>query len=333
MTVSTRARATATAQAPQRLFFCRTPLQALIIQSIQAREPGRDTIIYYPTSHSPKHAHYAKRLVAGRKCFVPFAYPLNSQIVSEVAAYFRVPGDVRSAAYDQMFISSIGALPFAMLAKRNPECAIKTFDDGTFNLRPKHFFDWIDDEGPRYHRVIKAALGAMNMRDIVGASVAHYTVFDRSESVFPAEKTIQVDLFPGAAEAAPARDREQVVVLGTPMHLVDAAKADRYRDFVAGLKPDLYIPHPAELANAPYYNAFADDSEIVRALDECIAEEIVLALVRRGYSTTVHGFSSTALLNVKNFANVRNHFPIDPKPELAALFSRFGIASNRMDDK
>jgi hypothetical protein len=315
-------------RAPRRFFYCRTPLQALVIQRIQALASGRDTIVYHPTSQSARHAHYAKRLRGERVFFLPFTDPFNSHLVSEVVAFLRIPADIRRARYDEMFISSIGTFAFAVMAGRNKDAALKTFDDGTFNLRRAHFFAWINAREPAYYRALRTTFAAKSNREIIESSKAHYTIFDRSLCVTPAEIVVQLDLFHWLPDGAPRDKRKLLVLLGTPIHLVAPAKADRYLAFVRELRPDLYIPHPAEMTVAPIETPFAADPEIRRNLNERIAEEIVLILVQRGHPLEVHGFSSTALLNIAKLVEVHNHFIGSPEPDLAALFSKFRIPSD-----
>ena len=310
---------------PRRFFLCRTPLQALIVMRIQALSPGRDTIVYQPTSASPKHAHYARRLGGERVVALPFATPFASHLAAELAAAARVPRAVWRTPYDELFVSSIGTLAFAMMAGRHPRAAVKTFDDGTFNLRRSHFFDWVDRPLPRHHRLVRALLRARTSREIVDSSAAHYTIFDPALALFPAERVVALALFdaPDASGDRPSL----TVVLGAPIHLLNPRRAGDYAELVTSLRPDLYIPHPAETTRPPVETPMAGDPELRRALEECVAEEIVALLVRRGHRVRLHGLASTALLNLAGIAEVTNHHIDPPAADLALLFERAGIPS------
>lgn len=311
--------------APRRLFFCRTPLQALIVQWIQQRSPGRDTILYYPHSNSVKHLHYAKRL-RGELCFVPFAYPLNSHFVSEVYALMRIPRRVMFGVYDELYAASIGEFCFSMLAGWNRRALINTFDDGTGNICADAYSVGVANEGPAHFRYFKAALFGRTNHEILTTAVAHYTIYDPELNIFHARQFVRLDLFPAPTVSARLDERPVVVVLGTPIHIVAPHKTEAYRAFVKSLKPDIFLPHPAEHAEPELAEAFRDDGEIARIAKECIAEEVIGAVAARGYKVIVHGFGSTALGNVRDFAEVKNYHVVPPRPGASAYYERVGDA-------
>lgn len=313
---------------PNRLFFCRTPLHSLIVQRIQSHSPGNDTILYNPTSASPKHLHYFSRLKADRSFFVPFRYPLNSHVAAEIYAFLSIPSDLRRARYDEMHLASIGSLAFAALAGRNPGASLRTFDDGTFNVRRQHFESWVSDEGPAYHRLIWRQLSALRNCEVVARADRHYTIFDPSFSLFNEKEIVRVELFPEMDRIGAATKRELIVVLGTPIHLVAPHKAELYSKYVQSLAPDVYIPHPAETGTQTYTPKQADDPELDAYMDQRIAEEIVWLLRRRGHALEIHGFGSTALINVASLGNASNHLVKGEDREQAALFAAFGINSD-----
>lgn len=323
-----RDEATPLTDRPKRFFYCRTPLHSLIVQRIQTLSPGNDTIFYNPTSASPKHLHYFGRLKAERRVFVPFRYPLNSHIAAEIYSYLAMPRDVRRERYDEMYLASIGSLTFAALAGRNPGVSIRTFDDGTFNVLRTHFEAWIKDEGPVHHRMLWRLLSGLRNSEIVERSDRHYTIFDPSLSLFPEKDIVKINLFPENDGISAATKRELVVVLGTPIHLVAPHKAESYRRFVQTLKPDVYIPHPAEIRLPIPPKTDSTDTELLKFLEERIAEEIVWLLRRRGHPLKIHGFGSTALLNIINLGNVSNHLINGPNKEWSAVFASFGVATD-----
>lgn len=311
-----------------RFFFCRTPLQALIIQRIQAELTGIDTIFYNPTSASPKHWSYFHQIKGERRVFVPYNYPLNSHIAAEFYEYLAVPGDMRSKRYDEMYLASIGSLAFATLAGRNPGASLRTFDDGTLNVRRSHFENWIKDEKPVHHRMLWRALSAVSNREIFARAERHYTIFDRTLALSPEKEIVKLDLFAGMDQVGAATKRELVVVLGTPIHLYPCNAAERYSEYVRSLAPDLYIPHPAEVNVPPCLKTLNIDVELAEYLNERIAEEIVWLLRRRGHSLRIHGFGSTALINVASLGKVSNHLVNSEDREHAAVFASFGIESD-----
>ena len=319
---------TRSALGPARFFLCRTPLQSLIIQRIQALSPGRDTVLYCPTSASEKHISYFRRLKGEKTLFQPHRYPLNSHIVAEVYEFLAIPSDVGRARYDEMYVASIGSLSFAALAGRNPNASLRTFDDGTFNVRRSHFESWIDNEGPPHHRMVWRLLSALPNREILARAERHYTIFDPSLALFPEKQIIKIDLFPEADQTGQASRRDLVVVFGTPIHIVAPDKAERYRQYVRSLAPDVYIPHPAEIDVPAYATSLEMDAELTEHLKVRIAEEIVSLLRRRGHPLTIHGFCSTALTNVAGMGKVSNHFVKADDPVQRTLFASFGIPSD-----
>ena len=97
------------------------------------------------------------------------------------------------------------------------------------------------------------------------------------------------------------------------------------------LKPDVFLPHPAEQAEPALSDAFRADAEITRLSEECIAEEVIGALALRGHKVIVHGFGSTALGNVRSFAEVRNYHIVPPDPDLSAYYEKVGMPSTPID--
>ena len=307
--------------APRRLFFCRTPLQALIVQRIQERSPGRDTIVYFPHSNSEKHLSYAKRL-RGELCFVPFAYPLNSHFVSEVYALLRMPRRVMFGAYDELYVASVGAFGFSVLAGWNRKAQINTFDDGTMNVCVDGYSDIIANEGPPHFRYFKAALFGWTNQEIVAKAVAHYTIFDPELNLIPAREFVRLDLFPAPTVSARPDERPVAVVLGTPIQIIAPHKTEAYRAFVKSLAPDVFLPHPLERAEPELSGLFRDDAEITRMSEECIAEEVIGAIAKRGHKVIVYGFGSTALGNVRGFAEVKNYHIVPLHPAAGAYYER-----------
>ena len=283
--------------APQRtLFFCRTPLQSLIAQEIIDRHPGWSTVVYYPTSSSSKHQYYFEKLRCTEKVFAPLQQLRLSDTLTEIRAWWAVPRSIRQQAYAELFVSSIGAIPFSMFVVRNPRARLNTFDDGTFNVNPEVFPRWISHE-PFARKLAKRILRGVDNVELISRGARHYTIFDSQRVVGIPYRIHEIDLLNhGQWEVdGPATRRRVRVMLGTLL----PRSTDRsiYEGLTASPGFDAYLPHPAEHRPARIKDWVRDACPHADP-EKMIAEDFVIEMAKSGLRPIVYGFNSTALLTL-----------------------------------
>ena len=128
------------------LFFCRTPLQAMIVNKLSRQLPEQTVVVYHAINSSEKHRYYFDEIEVEQKYFIPWRAIRGSDTFSDMRAWWGIPRHVRNTRYTALFIASIGSFAFSLFAARSPEADIHTFDDGTFNLSRSEFEPWIHME-------------------------------------------------------------------------------------------------------------------------------------------------------------------------------------------
>lgn len=319
---------------PATLIFCRTPLQSLIARRIVDARPDEDyTLVYAPTSVSPKHRLYFERLPVADKTFVPFFYRF-SDAMSEVATYLRIPGRIRRRAFDRYLVASFNSLAFALLARRGGRIA--TFDDGSLSYNGEMLKLFLEP-----HRslggIVRGLAGACSAAEVVRQSEIHFTIFPPDEIEFPVERTQRISLLePNAEENGTCVPIS--ILLGTaPDVLVNSSKLptpaqivhwtamhDRAVEVIA---PDVFLPHPHTAGRAQVRPELLD-SETMRELAETmIAEELALELAQRGYNVRLFAFSSTALIILRGLVDCINVVIEGFNSDEVTLFDRMRIPS------
>ena len=251
-------------------------------------------MLYHPTTSSEKHGRYFASIRCGERHFLPFRAPAFSNTLSDLADSFRLPAEVTERSFASLFVSSVGSIPFGLLARRSPSAKIFTYDDGTFNLSEATYSSWIHNEA-RVRRVAKFLRGVPSNPAVVGRAVAHFTIFP-PEFVVGGHRSIErVRIFGGRSDTEVARGRRVRVLLGS--WFKDAALQARHDEIVEAGRADVFLPHPADARPAkcsPWVRALLGD----RHLGHLVAEDLVRVLQECGLVPVVYGFESTALYNL-----------------------------------
>lgn len=276
------------------LFYCRTPLQSLIVNSLVGRVSGESVVLYHPTTSSEKHGRYFASIDCGERHFLPFRAPLFSDTLSDLADSLRLPREVARRRFASLCVSSVGSIPFGFLARRNPNAEIFTFDDGTFNLSEATYTSWIHDEA-RVRRIVKSFCRVPSNPAVLDRAVAHFTIFPPEFVVGDHRSIERVAILGGLSESSGARGRRVRVLLGSWFH--DVALQARHDEIVEAGRADVFLPHPADARAAtcsPWVGALLG----ARQLSHLVAEDVVRILREGGLVPVVYGFESTALYNL-----------------------------------
>lgn len=305
----------------ERLFFIRTPLQALIAMQIQQGGSHRDTIVYVPVSESPKHRIYFERLSGADKVFVAYK-PLPSWHAAELWHYFRIPARVKSRKFDEIYVSSFGSLEFGLLRRNSPGASVNTFDDGTFNIIHDVIAGYVNGESSR-RKWLKRMLGVQDNPSLIQQVTRHYTIYPGQFAYFDRSKVVEV-----ALSTMPCSGSQRaVLLLGSPTHFFnDDIQVEQAR-VRCSLPHDIYLPHPAERASAYVSPALRDSVLIRRACEDRIAEDVVSYLCELGFNPEVYGFGSTALANVAGAVASTNIVIPGLSDRRDEIFSCLGVRS------
>jgi len=311
----------------QRLIFCRTPLQAMIAAAIRSVDPAVDTLVYQPTSASPKHRLYFDRLPADQKIFIPYLPDGRSHFVKELRSYFRIPAAVRCRCFDAYLIASFDSLVFSMLVSHSSGI-IDMYDDGLMNLLPSEINQRLRGESLLHHWV-KALLGAPHVSEIVARTRKHFTIYRPRDLIIGHDRAVPLDLFApvdaGTSDARPLR-----VLLGTPIAIHEGettpeilANYDRYCD----IPFDIFIAHPSEALPSRVADTVPDAGVWRTVIDTHIAEDVLRQLREQGFAIEVFGISSSAIVNAASMASVTNVTIPGVNDVDLEVYNRLGIAS------
>lgn len=310
-----------------RLIFCRTPFQTLLVPEIQQQSPARDTIIYQPTSASPKHATYFERLQADRKVFLPWLSRKLSWTLTEIRSYFTIPREIRRRPFDSYLVSSFDSLVFAMLHGRS-NAKIDTYDDGTMYLLPSEMQLRLEHED-RAHAHLKRLLGLKQNRDVLMAASTHYSVYPADWSLVPHRRITPLRLLDDFSSRAAGR--QLTIFIGAPIEILPGPTTDdilkTYDRLLTEVQYDIFIPHPAEAREAFVGDRVSDAENIRDMVSSLIAEDVILHLLRTGHELTIYGISSTVLVNLARAAQCINLLVPGANDREASVFERFGVPS------
>jgi hypothetical protein len=311
-----------------RLIFCRTPLQSLIVSEIQRLHPARDTIVYQATSASDKHRHYYDRLEAESKLFIAWNRPLPSDTLNELFSYFSVPRAVRRRRFSAYLVSSFDSLVFSLLSARAGG-DLMTYDDGTMYLLPFEMDLRLNYEGA-VHALIKLIAGGRRNRQIIDRSSTHFSIYDPDHSLVDQTKVVKIDLFRGTGSAA-AEGKEITVLLGAPVAIFPGETTEEmlasYTRLVTEFPREVFIPHPAEPLQPEVRPDLRNSVINEELISRSIAEDVLLHLVNAGYRLAVYGIASSTLLNVAEHARVFNVIIPGVNDRDVEVFERIGVES------
>ncbi len=320
------------------LFFCRTPLQAMIVKQLLLRFSGPIVVIYHATSSSEKHKYYFDQIEANQKYFVPWRPIRGSDVLSALRVWWEIPRILRKTRYATLLIASIGSVAFSLFASRNKDAIIQTFDDGTFNLDNKSFNEWISFE-PISHKFIKKLFDGISNSEIISRVSCHYSIYP-SRFVEPSSCTIkEIDLFSSWSDLNLNKNGEKIrIILGSWFH--DTHLQLQHDIIVSSGKFNIFLPHPADSRSALFFGKTLLNNNVID-FDKMIAEDVIKALISSGYSPTVYGFGSSVLINLAHyipainitFTNSRQGISCDRWSQLGVRSIRYNVKADKYSFK
>jgi hypothetical protein len=298
----------------KKLFFCRTPLQVIIVNRLLETSPGKHHVVYRPNNNSAKHEYYFNKLQTDNKTLLPFQPIPFSHSLSSIFEWFSLSKQIRQAQYESLYIASIGDMVFSFFAARNKLANLFLFDDGFLNLMQEEYTKWINSESISDNIVQKIFHGESKMH--THSRIAHhFTIYPAELCWLDCETTELKGLFkPNKINLLSSAKGAKVmrVLLGSAYiigevddnHEILKARNILHEQISNSDKFDVYIPHPAH-SSQPAYPQILDEFCAKYPIDLMIAEDFITALRSSGFRVIIYGFISSVLVNLsKDFKTV-----------------------------
>ena len=280
------------------LIFCRTPLQALIANRLLERLTHEVVVVYYPINFSDKHCYYFEKIQAQEKFFIKWKPSRLSDTLTDTLAWWRIPRSIRQTAFTQLYISSIGSIPFSVFISRNPNANIFTFDDGSLNISFDIFYNWVHYE-PIVRRLAKVLIGGCNNTDLINKTICHFTIFNSKYVVGLKCPIVELSLYNIDHQQTIKKNSISVrVIVGS--WFLDEHIQRRHDEIILSNKFDLVLPHPGDRCHTVMMKSILH-SIVEFNPSKMIAEDLILSLVAAGFAPIVYGFGSTVLFNLAQY--------------------------------
>ena len=292
------------------LFYCKTPLQALIINNLLKESEAKGVVVYVPNNQNNIHEIYFNKINTSDKIFIPYDPFSFSDSFTKLRCWFRIPRSIRKRSYQHIYFASIGSLVLRFFSGRSPSANFYLFDDGWFNLQKKYFFNWVNSESLISRIIDFFFMGERSSKTLKKVSI-YYTIFPISSSFWTQCPIKEIDLFqtegvnskPSILGTSLNQSNRRVrIFLGSyfiPSESpIAASRARSYNFIVNNSHYDVFIPHPGNQQKPHYFRK--DLQNIFKDLpySTMIAEEIILQIIQQGYQVNLYGFNSTVLYNL-----------------------------------
>ena len=283
------------------LFICGTPLQSLIAAKIIEENDlaAEDcSLFFYSGVRNRKYDYYYGLL--SERCSKSVFYFCDFRFPSYLAKAKRILSDME---YTSVYLASVNSV-FSLLAlSLKKHSFLYTFDDGTANLSPKSSYAATFGLTMKKFLGLKVFGNSYSIDRIRKESLAHYTIYpdfknNISHNLIPVTILDTVNRGVGVGECA--------VILGTVFREAYETAAiprviDSLENFSTTLGKHVYfIPHPRD-EEVTLRNCEKLDSEK-------IAEDVISDLLLQFASVNLHGFCSSAQINMAHVAGVSNVF-------------------------
>jgi hypothetical protein len=266
----------------------------LLKQVLREERVGRFDLVYFAQRNSEEDRHYFKEYVGRARCtqFIEVRRARFS-IFSHIASYLAIADRFKSSEYDKIILASIDSLALRRFVAKHRNAEVVTFDDGSANVNLRSRYLVLQHR--RRERVYAALFGAPTTQSFRRLVARHYSIYPGFANIMPREIVRYLGLFPTAV-AGGGRAKEVTIFIGQPVDSAsDAARAERIKAYVAGMKLDFYVQHPREesplIAGAPLLDKKGR-----------VAEEAIFELGKDHRVTILGGFSSVLLNIAPKFA-------------------------------
>ena len=292
------------------LFFCKTPLQALIVNKIinLSENLCNPYVIYIPNNTSSLHQQYFDRINAEDKIFLNSNPIKFSNSLCHIYNFFKLEKKFKASNFKKVYFSSIGDLFLSILLGRANNSELNLFDDGTFNLDKELFLNWIKKESFT-EKIIRQLFGGEHSFESYKKLKCNYTIFPLSLSNWIHCPSVYIDFFPNYKQLSnlpktvSSKKKTLRVLIGSYFTSDQHKLEIVYRSIVKNFKADLHIIHPGNREEKFFIKPSLEYLFSDNSYKNMIAEEIIFTLLKSGYKINLYGFSSTVLFNMSRYTN------------------------------
>lgn len=279
------------------VIVCQTPLQVLIAERIIDLHPNENffgiMVTYTPNE---KYIFYYNRLK--NKCtdarFFALKQPLGRvQFLTNLLKMYRHSFSVPK--FDKLFLANIDSDYVFFLIAQSKKIIIKTFDDGTMNLKK-------DEAFREYSSSIKMKLLRKTLKiehrlaTILAQNTEHFSIYKGFDNIFP--NPTFIDLFENNSTEKPHHTQRKSILLGQPIFNESEKNIQLFGKIINSFSIDYYLPHPRE-------NYQIENIEYLKT--PFILEDFLLNELKENPHILyeIYTISSSAALNIVNFPNVK----------------------------
>lgn len=283
------------------IIICYTPLQVLIAEQIIKLYPEEAFFgVMINFNDNSKHRYYFNRL--SKAChnaeyIAQSNYSYKSKISALVAIHL-LQKKLNTTFFKTLFIASIDDAFVTYLAGHINHNEIKTFDDGTANIRPNSSYYKVNTRP-----IFKVARNLLNINSITyfkERSKCHYTIYSDHKNII--DNTHFISLYPISSEDIVVPTKTIKIFLGQPFplqnkHDLDLLKQITYQ-CLSQWGINHYFPHPRE--DQPLVGIEIIETKLV------IEDYLVQQLAKHpSYTFEIYTFASSAALNICNLNRVQ----------------------------
>jgi len=273
------------------LLLCRTPFQALIMQSVMRKESISSYDLLYFTQDNSEEDIVSYKELQVEACNSIYVYVKKKpyDIINHVSAYISAFNLLKKDVYDLIFLSSFDNLVFRKFIAKNKKAKILTCDDGLGNIIQNSIFTR-KVEGSR-SELYEKIFGIPSKKDVMRSVIGHYTVYRDFENIFPAEVLRYVDVFDWNGRKDEIYNEKVSFFIGQPFHeYVDEAYVKKVLLCIKSMKMDWYVKHAREIA------IIDEDIPILKKNGEIAEKAIINAC--NGKRPVIYGGFSAVMFNV-----------------------------------
>jgi len=271
------------------LFYCRTPLQTKIVSKLIDRFGEDHLIIYHPAGSGQKHYHYFNSIPSKKKIFIKYYNIPKLNFFLDFATYFFLPRHVRKNKFNNFYFASLNHPFVALLEKRVVNKKLNLFDDGTFNIEPVFFYEYLGNES-RLSAIIRKIFNLKTSIEIKDSIHNHFSIYPQDYTKWMDCNYFRVQLF----EMQNSSSNKKISIL---FGCGDEVSDQRFHNLAQSKNFDLFIPHPDSSMEMSLNNEGFDDLSTIN-FSQLIGEDIILLLIQLGFKPSIYALASSILLNL-----------------------------------
>ena len=278
------------------LFFCRTPLQVKIINKILEQINGDHFVIYHPAGNGKKHRYYFTQLDTNQKYFLQYYNIRFLNNFLDFIYFYFLPKKIRQQKYKNFFFASITSSLLSMLERRVENKDLNLFDDGSFNINKKFFFEYINlASTARINSFIRKLFNLKSPNQLIENISCHYSIYDKKYTEWMNCEHRKINILAPIYIESYKKIR---VLLGSTDDLISA----EFESLINSDKFDIFLPHPDSCKNFWIKSKHKEDFKKLNFTD-LIVEDLIYQIIKKGYSPTLYGFQSSAIINLSPYIN------------------------------